>query len=94
LLSLPCLAYWQVEFVQSEATRDVHFIATDLRHEAFNVADGGIRLNIQHDSPGKAREANWLPAPKGPFMVAMRLYWPKAEALNGTWKLPPLKRAN
>ena len=31
-------------------------------------------------------------APKGPFMVTMRLYWPKSAALNDTWKLPPLKR--
>lgn len=35
---------------------------------------------------------NCLPAPKGPFTVVMRLYWPKAEALDGTWKLPALKR--
>ena len=55
-------------------------------------ADGGITLYIQHDSPGKAKEPNWLPAPKGPFVVVMRLYWPKTEALDGTWKLPPLRR--
>jgi len=55
-------------------------------------ADGGITLHIQHDSPGKDKEPNWLPAPKGAFSVVMRLYWPKAAALDGTWKLPPLKR--
>jgi hypothetical protein len=55
--------------------------------------DGGITLYIQHDSPGKARQPNWLPAPAGPFFMAMRLYWPKAEALDGTWKLPPLQKA-
>jgi hypothetical protein len=54
--------------------------------------DGGITLYLQHDSPGVAKEPNWLPAPKGPFVAVMRLYWPKAEALDGTWKLPPLKR--
>ncbi len=51
-------------------------------------ADGGVTLYIQHDSPGKDKEPNWLPAPPGPFMMAMRLYWPKEEALNGTWKAP------
>ncbi|WP_233575742.1 DUF1254 domain-containing protein [Noviherbaspirillum saxi] len=55
-------------------------------------ADGGITLYVQHDSPGKDKEANWLPAPKGPFYVAGRLYWPKPEALNGTWKAPKLQR--
>ena len=48
-------------------------------------ADGGLTLYIQNESPGKDKEANWLPAPKGPFFMAMRLYWPKAEALEGKW---------
>ena len=56
-------------------------------------ADGGLTLLIQNESPGKDKEVNWLPAPKGPFFMAMRLYWPKAEALQGKWTAPPLKRA-
>ena len=56
-------------------------------------ADGGITFYIQHESPGADKEANWLPSPKGPFSLVMRLYWPKAEALDGTWKLPPMQRA-
>ena len=55
-------------------------------------ADGGITLYIQNESPGADKEANWLPAPKGPFIVFMRLYWPKPEALDGTWKQPPMRR--
>lgn len=56
-------------------------------------ADGGITLYIQNVSPGKDKEANWLPAPEGPFMMAMRLYWPKKEALEGKWQAPPLEVA-
>jgi hypothetical protein len=55
-------------------------------------SDGGLTLLIQNESPGKDNEANWLPAPKGPFFMAMRLYWPKAEALDGRWTAPPLRR--
>ena len=55
-------------------------------------ADGGLTLHIQHESPGPDRESNWLPAPSGPFFMAMRLYWPKAEALDGKWKAPPLEQ--
>jgi hypothetical protein len=51
-------------------------------------ADGGLTLHIQHDPPGKDQEPNWLPAPNGPFYMTMRLYWPKAEALEGRWKQP------
>lgn len=55
-------------------------------------ADGGITLYVQHESPGKDKEANWLPAPKGPFFMVMREYWPKPEALDGSWVAPPLVR--
>jgi hypothetical protein len=55
-------------------------------------ADGGLTLWVQNDSPGKDKEANWLPAPKGSFLMVMRLYWPKDEALQGKWTAPPLKR--
>nr|WP_246748584.1 DUF1254 domain-containing protein [Rhizobium setariae] len=57
-------------------------------------ADGGITLHIQHETPGKEMEANWLPAPAGPFFMVMRLYWPKPEALDGQWKAPALERTN
>jgi hypothetical protein len=55
--------------------------------------DGGVTLYIQHDSPGKDKEANWLPAPNGRFLMFLRLFWPKPEALDGKWKQPPLQRA-
>ncbi|WP_245441435.1 DUF1254 domain-containing protein [Rhizobium vallis] len=57
-------------------------------------ADGGITLEIQHEMPAADRQANWLPAPAGPFFLVMRLYWPKAEALDGRWKAPALERVN
>lgn len=54
--------------------------------------DGGLTVYLQHKSPGSEKESNWLPAPAGPFWVGLRLYAPKEEALNGTWKQPPLER--
>jgi hypothetical protein len=56
--------------------------------------DGGITLYVQNEQPGADKESNWLPAPKGPFFTVMRLYWPKATALDGQWKAPPLQRVN
>jgi hypothetical protein len=55
-------------------------------------ADGGLTLYIQNEAPGKDKEANWLPAPQGPFRMFLRLYWPKPEALDGKWQKPPLNR--
>jgi len=53
--------------------------------------DGSFTLYIQNASPGPDKVANWLPAPAGPIYLAMRLYWPKEAALNGTWKPPALR---
>ncbi|WP_456666707.1 DUF1254 domain-containing protein [Bradyrhizobium sp. USDA 3240] len=55
-------------------------------------ADGGLTLIVQNESPGKDKEANWLPAPKGPFSMIMRLYWPKEAATEGKWTQPPLQQ--
>ena len=55
-------------------------------------ADGSLDLYFQHENPGKDKEANWLPAPKGAFNLTMRLYEPKAEALNGKWSPPAVNR--
>ena len=46
---------------------------------------------------GKAKEANWLPAPKDDFVLMMRLYWPKEKApsiLDGSWKIPEVTKVN
>jgi hypothetical protein len=54
--------------------------------------DGGLTLHVQNESPGKDTEANWLPSPKGPVWVVLRLYVPKPDALEGRWIAPPMKR--
>ena len=56
--------------------------------------DGSVDLYIQNQSPGKDKEANWLPAPAGQFILMMRLYWPSEKSpsmLDGTWKIPEVK---
>ena len=56
--------------------------------------DGGLAIYIQHESPGKDKESNWLPAPAGPFICILRLYWPTKEAFDGEWNQPPLEKIN
>jgi hypothetical protein len=52
--------------------------------------DGSLDVYFQNESPGADMEANWLPAPKGPFNLTMRLYAPKRDALTGEWIPPPV----
>jgi hypothetical protein len=62
-------------------------------------ADGSLTLYIQKDSPGKDKEANWLPAPNDTIYLVMRLYWPKTEAPSilpagkGSWSPPGILQA-
>lgn len=59
--------------------------------------DGSLDFYIQKESPGKDKEANWLPAPDGKFILMLRLYWPRDKPpsiLDGTWKPPAVKRVS
>jgi hypothetical protein len=58
----------------------------------FN-ADGSLDVYFQNENPGKNKEANWLPSPKGGFNLTMRMYSPKAEALTGRWNPPPIVKS-
>jgi len=67
------------------------------RNKFVTNADGSVDLYLQADSPGKAKEANWLPAPKAKFIPMLRLYWPKdtpPSIIDGTWKPPAIKVAH
>lgn len=55
-------------------------------------ADGSTDIYIQHDSPGKDKEANWLPAPEGDFVLMFRFYWPKESLIKGRWNLPGVRK--
>jgi hypothetical protein len=66
------------------------------RNKFITNADGSVDLYLQADSPGKAKEANWLPAPKAKFIPMLRLYWPKEtppSIIDGTWKPPAINEA-
>jgi len=56
--------------------------------------DGSLTIYVQKESPGRSKEANWLPAPSGPIYMVMRLYWPKQAALDGHWQPAPITRVD
>jgi len=65
------------------------------RDKLITNPDGSVDMYLQAESPGKDKEANWLPAPKGKFVLVMRIYAPRKtppSILDGSWTPPPVKR--
>lgn len=93
----PVGAFWSVTLYDREGFQ----VANPLNRFAVSSwmpfktnSDGSLDLYFQNASPGADKEANWLPAPKGPFTLTMRLYGPKSDALTGKWNPPPVVRGD
>jgi len=92
----PVSAFWSVTLYDS----DGYQVANSLNRFAVSSwmpfkydPDSSLDLYSQNTSPGADKEANWLPAAKGPFNLTMRLYAPKSDALTGKWNPPPVTKA-
>jgi hypothetical protein len=93
----PAKAFWSVtmydgktQFLVANPIKRYLLNSTMLKSFKYG-ADGSLTLYIQKDSPGAAKQSNWLPAPNGPFYAILRLYIPAEEVQNGTWKAPPME---
>jgi hypothetical protein len=94
----PVKAFWSLTMYDPEfffVPNSINRYDLSQRNHFVTNPDGSVDLYIQADSPGKNKEPNWLPAPKGKFSLVMRLYWPTQtppSILDGTWTPPPVKR--
>jgi hypothetical protein len=91
----PANAFWSVTLYDSDGFQVANplnrFAVSSWMPFKYN-ADGSLDLYFQNEKPGDDKQANWLPAPKGPFNVMMRLYAPRSEVLTGKWNPPPVTR--
>ena len=91
----PADAFWSVTMYDMDGFQVPNplnrFALGDRDRLAFGP-DGSLEIYAQPDSPGGAREANWLPTPRARFQPNLRLYSPRAEVLDGTWAPPPFRR--
>ncbi|HEY7095651.1 MAG TPA: DUF1254 domain-containing protein [Terriglobales bacterium] len=93
----PVNAFWSLTMYNAKQA----FVANPINRYAigdrdkmkFNP-DGSLDIYLQHDSPGNAKESNWLPADAGSFNLILRMYWPKAQALSGAWTPPPIHKVS
>lgn len=93
----PADAFWSVTMYSLPNNR---LIANPIKRYAISdrtpgvkrERDGSLILRIQNERPKGAAAGNWLPSPKGPFWVILRMYGPRAEALSGDYAPPPVER--
>jgi hypothetical protein len=98
---IPVDGFWSLSLY--EATDDGQYFFTDNPIHRYAIGDrteglswnedGSLDVWIGHEPPGEGREANWLPAPAGPFALFMRCYLPKTDLLGGRYRLPPVVEA-
>lgn len=91
----PARAFWSITLYDSDGFQ----VPNALNRFAISSwmplrrnADGSLDIFVQEESPGHDLQANWLPAPKGPFTLTMRIYNPKPEIARGKWAPPPVMR--
>ncbi|MDL1870910.1 DUF1254 domain-containing protein [Deltaproteobacteria bacterium PRO3] len=93
----PVEGFWSITMYDA----DYFFVANPLNRYTVSSRfpfkynpDGSLDIYIQKDSPGKEKEPNWLPAPAGDFILMMRMYWPKDQVIDGSWKPPAVAQVS
>jgi hypothetical protein len=96
----PVDGYWSITMYEIDkgwwfVPNSLNKFTVSPRNNLTYSADGSLTLYFQNAPPGQDKEANWLPAPKGDFVLMLRMYWPKQKdpsIINGTWKPPAVER--
>jgi len=96
----PAKGFWSITMYDDQyffVPNPINRYTVSSRNKFKTNPDGSIDVHVQNESPGKDKESNWLPAPKGGFVLMMRLYWPSEtppSILDGTWKPPEVKKTS
>jgi hypothetical protein len=96
--NLPVGGFWSLSMYQIEPDGRLFFVGNELNRFAIgdrspqmrSNRDGSYDIFIQPTAPTGERVVNWLPSPKGKFALVWRAYLPKAELLDGSFRLPPV----
>jgi hypothetical protein len=94
----PVEGFWSVTMYDEKfffVNNPINRYSVSPRQDLQSNPDGSTDLYIQHESPGKDKESNWLPAPSGDFILMLRMYWPSETdpgILDGSWTIPAAEK--
>lgn len=88
----PTNAFWSISlynqngyFAQNPINR---YVIVSNSGKLTHNSDGSLDLYVQNMDPGTDKESNWLPSPEEKFYLVLRIFSPKAQAMDEKW-IPP-----
>ncbi|WP_417712039.1 DUF1254 domain-containing protein [Roseibium aggregatum] len=98
----PVKGFWSITMYEIDqgwwfTPNELNKFTVSPRNDLTKNADGSLTLYFQNDAPAKDKQANWLPAPKGDFILMLRMYWPQPDnpsILDGSWTPPAVVKTN
>lgn len=98
-VDMPVDAFWSLSMYEFEPDGRRFFAANPIRRYAIGDRtqglvrneDGSVDIVIQHEYPEEGI-ANWLPAPKGPFSMALRYYHPRRDLIEHRFVMSDTER--
>src|SRR5262249_15828527 len=75
----PAEGFWSIKMYDAQyffVANHINRYSISPRQNLKASSDGSIDIYVQKDTPGADKEANWLPAPAGKFILMLRMYWP------------------
>jgi hypothetical protein len=96
---MPIGAFWSLTMYETAPDGRLFFVPNELNRYAVgdrsdhlrSERDGSYEIFVQNAMPQGERVVNWLPAPKGKFVLVFRAYLPRAQMLDGSFRLPPVE---
>jgi hypothetical protein len=89
-----CSQFWSLTMYKP---RGVTMVPNSLKRYAVGSyspfktnSDGSVTIFFAHRQPSGAPQANWLPAPNGPFEIMMRCYGPEGNTAGDTYAPPAI----
>ena len=94
----PTQGFWSITMYDANyffVANPINRYSISARQNLKTNPDGSVDLYFQNQSPGADKEANWLPAPAGKFVLMLRMYWPDEtppSIIDGSWKPPAVTK--